>query len=844
MKETTGNSKNCYLFKYLFCWLVLFGFLHVSSVSFSQDTIKRVTLNKSDFESIITYAAKDSIYSDFKLQQVHLFGNAKLEAEGIRMNAGYLLIDLKKKEVLATYRTDSLGNKLEQPVFVDGTDTIQAASIRYNFETKKGYIQEVTIKQQDYYLSMETAKRQANEEVHFVHGKFTSCDLKEPHYHFHLSKAVLVPEKRIVTGPMNLWIMGVPTPLGLPMAIIPQKKEREKLHGFLMPKISLISPYGMGVNDLGYYIPINDHWQTTATATVFSRGSFGIGNKTNYNYKYKFNGNFGLSYDRFRFGWPDSSIISAVAVDWTHQQDPKANPNLNFSANVHFNSNSSNKQTLNLQNDNYFNNTLNSDVRITRKFGSKPLSADLKLAVRQNSASQQIDVTSPIFNFQTTSRVFPWKRINKIFGISYAAEVQNRASTRSPYLSNGDFDSIASAFRNGATQRFNLQGSFGILRNAIRISPSVNYSNFYNFQTIEKTFDLGTNSVLVDTLNEGGFTHRMDASVGATANLFSYYRFVGKKQTLLRHVLTPTVSFVYSPDIQEGIASYTDNSGNTIRYSRFERSLYGQGVGAASGRIAFAINNSFELKQKNAKDTLTGFKKFRLIDNLFFATDYDIFKDSMNWSDLSMRMVINPVQGFNITLNASHSWYAWNDTTGKTLSTYAVNSGQGLGRIKLFNAATSYTLTPKKFREQVDAQRSAVMNTWNPQYQRWLSNPNHVVLFEVPWTINLAYNYSMNLLENTANYQNQRYSFTNALELSGDISITENWKITSRMMLDLKTNTVNNLNITMNRNLHCWTASFIWIPIGTNKSFSVGIRGSAAALQNVNLNLRKPPIVL
>ena len=119
-----------------------------------------------------------------------------------------------------------------------------------------------------------------------------------------------------------------------------------------------------------------------------------------------------------------------------------------------------------------------------------------------------------------------------------------------------------------------------------------------------------------------------------------------------------------------------------------------------------------------------------------------------------------------------------------------------------------------------------------------------MVLFDVPWTINFAYNYTMNLLENTVNYQDQRYNFTNTLELSGDVSITENWKITSRMMLDLKTNKVNYMNITMNRNLHCWTASFIWIPIGSNKSFSIGIRGSAAALQNVNLNLRKPPIVL
>lgn len=814
--------------------------------SFAQDSIKpkKVFVNESDFESVINYSARDSMYSDFKKKQIHLFGEAHLYYEGIDMKSDYILIDLGKNEVLATHTLDSNNNRIGEPIFVDNGDTIKAGSIRYNFDTKKGYIQEVTIKQQDYYLSMDVAKRQANEEVHFVRGKFTTCDLKEPHYHFFLSKAVLVPEKRIVTGPMNLWIMGVPTPLGLPFAILPQQKERDKPHGVVMPKISLFSVYGMGIQDLGYYIPINDHWQTTAFGTLFSRGSFGVANQTNYNYRYRFNGNFKIGYDRFRYGWPDSSILNTTTFDWTHIQDPKSNPNWNFNAGVHFNSNSTNKQTLNVQNNNYFNNTLNSDIRLTRKFGSKPISADMKLSMRQNSTSKMVDLTSPIVNFQTTSRIFPFKRINKVVGLNYTAELQNRSTFRDRFLSNGDFDSISDQFRSGANHKISLQSSFGILKNRIRFAPSANYNQFYNFQTINKSIDTVTNKLLVDTIGQGGFTHNFNASVSMTSTLYSYYRFIGKKQTLLRHVLTPTVAFSYAPGIQQGIESYTDTNANVYRYSRFERSIYSENLNGSSGRIVIGVNNSFELKQKSAKDTITGFKKTRIIDNFFLNTDYDFFKDSMNWNDLSMRLVINPIESFNMTFNAVHSWYAWNDTTGKTLGSYASKNGQGIGRIKAFTVATTWTLAPKKYRDLINQKRSELLNSWNPQYQRWLLSPNDVVLYNVPWSLTFTYNFGLSILENTPTYQNRPYGTNNTLDISGDFSITENWKITSRMMLDIKNSVINNLNITLNRNLHCWTATMIWIPIGTNKSFSIGLRGSAAALQSLNLNIRRPPIVL
>ncbi len=836
--------------------IVLFVILCFSNLSFAQDSIpdstnnsnrkeKKIFLNESDFESIITYSARDSIFSDVRKQRVHMYGDAKLNYDGIDMFADYLMIDLEKNEVLATYTTDSTGKAIGKPLFIDNGDTLRAASIRYNFDTKKGYIQEATIKQDEYYLSMEKAKRQANEEIHFVHGKFTTCNLEEPHYHFGLSKAILIPEKRIVSGPMNLWVMGVPTPLGLPFAIIPIKdKGKDRKSGFIMPQYSIASAYGMGVQDLGYYFPISDKFQTTAYVTAFTRGSFGVRNYSEYARKYKFTGNFDVGYTRFRYGFPDSTALSTTTFKWNHMQDPKLNPNWTFSANVNFNSNSSNKKNINmLNNDQYFNNTLNSDILLGKKFGALPISANMKLSMRQNSATKIIDLTSPIVNFQTTNRIYPFKKVNKVVGFSYSNEIQNRSSFKDQYLKKGQMDSIGHNYRNGVMQNFNVQATFSIFKSILRLTPSATYKQVYNFQSIVKNVDAG-NVLKIDTLGKGGFSHSFTTGMSLTTNFYSYYRFIGKRKTLLRHVMTPTVSFNYAPNIQMGKSFYTDTSGKTIEYSRYERSLYSEYLSKSSGRIAFGLSNTFELKQKSSKDTLTGFKKTRIIDNLFLNTDYDMFKDSMKWSNLNMRLVINPNKFINLTISASHSWYGWDDSTGRTIKTFAFKNGQGIGRIQNASFATSLVLTSKKNRDKLTSISNQMSNVWNPEYQQWILNPNHMVYFEIPWKITLDHIFSLNLNQSTQEYRDKHYLPTNTLSINGDVNITPNWKIAARMFYDIERKTISNLNINLYRNIHCWNVTFNWVPIGTNKSFVIGIRGNASALQNANINIRKPPIVL
>lgn len=853
---TVGPRKyrSAYLQVSLLIGLLLLG---SEQIIYAQDTLTPPkaapqVINDPDLESILTYSSRDSIYSDLKKKQVHLYGDASLNYEGIDMKADYLLIDLNKKEVFASYTLDSLGRRIGSPVFVDGTDTVHAGQLRYNFDTQKAYITDVGIVQEDIYLTMERAKRQSNEDIHFVHGKFTTCNLAEPHYHFFLSKAILVPDKRIVTGPMNLWIMGVPTPLGLPFSVIPQRKEREKKSGFIMPQISAVSDYGFGFQDLGYYIPVNERFQTTAYATLYSRGTFGLRDVSEYAKLYKFRGTFETGYQFNHPGFPETRSENVVTVRWSHEQDAKANPNWKFGASVNFNSSGDNKKVLNQQTESYFNNNMNSDIRLTRYFVGKPLQMNLKASMRQNSASSTgtVGVTAPDFNVSAT-RFYPFKKLGRgtkersyqKIAMTYSLDASNRAEFSDTLITTGNFSAIGPEFMNGVKQQMGIQHSFSFFNNIVRFVPSVNYSQKYNFQTIQKTMDTVTNKAITDTLQSGAYSHAFTWSNNFTTNLYTYYRFVGKKSAVLRHVATPTVSFSYMPAIQEGIKTITDTNGREIRYSIHENSIFRENPARSSGRIDFNLTNSFELKRRSDNDTITGFRKTRIIESLILSSGYDIFADSMNWSNLNASLVMHPFEPINVTVRGTHSWYGWNDSTGTTLSQYATQTGQGIGRVINLSVATTWTITSKESREVLATQQAVMSNTWNPQYEQWLIMPSQIVQFEIPWKINLSHTFSYGLNTTPAQYVVKHYKTNNTLTISGDVSVSENWKIMATTYFDAQAGKVTNTNLSLHRNIHCWNMQFNWVPIGTNKSFTIAIRGNSAMLSNVNFNLRKPPFV-
>lgn len=820
-----------------------------SSVGYAQDTIY---VNDDSMGDISRYGARDSLFADIKKKQLHLYGKAFVETEGINLTAGYILVDLDKNELLATYAYDKDSNIVEKPLFKDGTDEIEANTIKYNLDTKKAYIEAVKIVQEEMFLYMGTAKRQSNEDIHFKNGRFTTCDLEEPHYHFQLSKAVLVPDKRIVTGPMNLWIANVPTPLGLPFSYIPQQEDRT--HGILFPQIVPISAFGSGLNDLGYYFPINDYVHTSAYVKAYTRGSWGVRDVTEYTKRYKYRGNFDVGFEQFRRGFPESSRVNKFTIIWNHQKDAKSNPYWNFSTKVNFASNNDNKQNLDPNNQNYFSNTLVSDININRSFPGKPYRMGAKIGLSQNSLSKNIALTAPNVNFNTSQffpvkRFFtgsqPWKQLFQRLGVIYSLEGENRVTFGDTLVKQKRYDIIGKQFINGIQQRVTIQTTGGLFKNVLKITPSVNYSTKLNFQQTRKSYDVVLNQTITDTIQKAGMAHDLSFNLSGTTVLYSYYRFVGKNKPIMRHVMTPNIGFSYIPAINGVIRDSVGFNKTEVVYSPFERSLYTSGANTKNrGLITFGLNNNFEFKRKSDKDTITGFKKTRIIDALSLNGNYDIFKDSMNLSDISLNLRISPFPYLNFVAVSNFSPYGWTDSTGAAISKYAVQNGQGLGRALSNSLTTTLTFTSKESRDKIQENKQVVSQNWNADYDYFYLHPEFIVDFDIPWKVSLSHVYTVSTNTNkTPNNNSDRFE-VQTLMVNGDLSFTKRWKLSGTINTDLKAIRVTNANFMLTRDMHCWSLSFNWTPLGTNKSFLLTIRNSSSIFKDAKLDFRRPPAFL
>ena len=814
-----------------------------------KDTISIIDTSITE---VILYSSTDSIHNDLKERKVHLYGNAKVEMGDIKLTAGYILIDLNSNEIQASFRYDKDSNKLEFPSFTDGQEAITCLRMRYNTKTEKGYIEELALKQDELYFHMGEAKKYPNDEIHLKKGRLTTCDLEDPHYHFLLSKAVMVPDKRIVTGPINLWVKGIPTPLGLPFAIIPQQKERT--HGLLFPEFIPISQYGFGLQNLGYYFPINDRLQTSAYINLYSRGSWGLRNDLDYSRRYAFSGKLSMGLQQFRQGFPYNNSQNKVSIVWTHRKEAKSNPLWAFSSNVNFISDNNTKNNLDPINPQYFNNSFNSDINLNRTFPGKPVTMGMKISLRQNSIAKNISLTSPIFNANLT-RVFPFKNIVKNpkkewqktlarIGLSYSMESQNKSTFSDSLLTNFDFQGIGNEFMNGVNQAIIMQTTTGFFKNAVKITPSLTYGNKINFQQIEKKYNSLTNGTQVDTIMKTGMANEFSMNINLTTVLYSYYRFIGKNKPLLRHLMTPSIGYRFVPLINPLVTANAGANQSLISYSSYERSIYNVGNSSKSSFLTFGINNSLELKVKSEKDTLTGYQKIRLIDQFSITGNYDFNKDSMNLSNIQLNLRVSPFSWLNFVANAGFSPYAWNTSSGKTIGTYAIKAGQSLGRFLSNNFTSTLTFATRKSREIIEDTKETIKTNWNSDFNQFSLHPEQVIYFNIPWKVNLSHVYSINANTSKTAINNNNYSFVQTLVLNGDISFTKRWNMASNINFDIQSKQLTNINFSLNRNLHCWALSFYWTPIGGNKSFLLSIRNTSSIFRDAKIEVRKPPSFL
>ncbi|MDE6399540.1 MAG: hypothetical protein K2L68_01615 [Muribaculaceae bacterium] len=303
----------------------------------TRTVLSRINRNKADLESAVTFSAKDSLVMVGQ-NNTYLYGDGDVEYGSFKLKSQEIRMELDKSTVYATGALDSTGNLVGNPVFNDGGEEYESKEMSYNFKTEKGFIQNVITEQGDGYLIGGASKKMDDGTFFFEYGKFTTCDNHDhPHFYFNLTRGKMRPNKDVTTGPGYMVLADVPLPIALPFGYFPFSKEYSS--GIIFPTFGEDYNRGFYLRDGGYYFAISDNVDLALRGEIYTKGSWGLSGHSSYVKRYKFRGNFDISYITTIYGdkgSPDYSKQNNFQVIWSHSQDSKANPNMNFSASVNF----------------------------------------------------------------------------------------------------------------------------------------------------------------------------------------------------------------------------------------------------------------------------------------------------------------------------------------------------------------------------------------------------------------------------------------------------------------------------------------------------------------------------
>ena len=828
----------------------------------------------SAIETKVICSATDSVYRDMNQKKIFYYGNAEAKYDDITLKASCLEFDLETSTCRAYGVLDSLGKRQGKPVFTQGESTFEAIEMLYNFKTKKGIITKVWTEEQGGYLHGERIKRMDDNTINIRSGGYTTCDLKEhPHYQFKFTKAKVIPDDKIVTGPIYMTVADIPLPLALPFSIIPNTKGKKS--GLIIPTYGESANRGFYFENGGYYWAINDYYDLQILGDIYTRGSWGLKPTFRYNKRYRFNGVLALGFAVNKIGTKgaaDYQESNDFKIQWTHKQDPKSHPRRSFSANVNIVSSNFNKYNAQTATD-QLSNTFNSSIAYQTNFGGK-VYLTLNASHSQNTLTRQVTASLPEMTL-TVNTFYPLKNVGKAGKKRWYQNISMGYSMNGKiYINDADtvlFRGISEDFGGWARSMFRDHAQMGIkhgmpITATIKLLKHFSWSNtltlndYMYFNHYEKYWVQDTDStghVKTDTIF--GFRNLVDFSVSTnlTTKIYGMVNFAKGPIRAIRHVITPTIGFVYRPNFGDpkwGVyGNYTDNEGVEHSYNKFERSLYGTPSQTQQGLLTYNIGNNLEIKVPSKSDTITGVKKIPILESFSISGNYDITKDSLRFSPVAISGRTTLFKKLGINFNSTWDPYAA-DSMGRRINKFEVAETGRLfrktGSSWRFSLSYSFNQNDldklrgkkgsKNLRDEINSQAQHSLDFDRDELNEIMGNPNAYVDWTTPWSVSLSYNLTYSTSVAYAAFMGiATNTLVHTIGLNGDISITPKWKFTFSTGWDFVNNNITYTNISVYRDLHCWEMRFNWIPIGSYKSWNFTINVKAAALKDLKYTKKK-----
>ncbi|MCL7752941.1 putative LPS assembly protein LptD [Polaribacter sp. Z022] len=830
-----------------------------------KDTIGLDTLKPQEtIEDIIVHVAKDYTIQNAKDKTVTLYNEANITYTDIDLKAGIIIVDYKKNTLFAKGIIDSTGY-VQRPVFKQGNQESEQDSMIYNFKSKRALIYGLKTKQGEMFTYGDKTKRVNDSTIYIRKIKFTTSEKKVPDYYIATDKAKLVPGKKIIVGTSNLVLADIPTPLFIPFAYFPITET--SVSGFLIPAFDTgSSSRGIGFTNGGYYFAINDYMDLTVQGDAYSNGSWGMRLSSNYRKRYRFNGAFSLNFENTISGirgFDDYSKSNNFNIRWTHSQDSKASPNSRFSASVNLGSSKFFRESLNQFNVSQTQtNTFNSSINYSKTFVGTPFNMNLTASHQQNTNTEKITMTLPSLTVNM-NRVYPFAGKDGVqktpiqkMGFNYTMQGQYLINTTDDeFFTSKMFETARSGMQHKTGTNTNIKAF-----RYFTLSPSVNYEETWQFDYIQKNYDITDNVVVTDTLRGFKSYREYNAGLSLSTNIYGTFNFKKGRLKTIRHTFRPSISYSYRPDFKDKHIKQVQQSADAtdlLDYTVFDQGIYGAPSSGLSNSIGINLNNVLEAKiaPKDPDDDEQEDEKITILNNLNFSSSYNIAADSLRWSPVSFSAGTRLFKDkLAVNLSGSMDPYKVN-SSGVRINEFNAN----IFRLTNASLTANYSISSKDFEKgnKGKANKSngngaqggvdvigADINPTDSFGQRQGINTNKedqnkkakLYNSDIPWSINLAYSASY-----TNNGVDPGTVGIHSIMFSGNLELSPKWKMGYSSGYDVKGGAFTFSRFNFTRDLDSWQFNFNWVPFGTNSSYTFFIGVKSSMLSDLKWDKNKPP---
>jgi len=799
----------------------------------SIDTSKQVV---SDIDAVINYSAKDSLVYDLKNKKVYLYNEGKLTYKDLKLDAGRITVDQETMMLEAYGIPDSLmeGKFIQTPLMFQGNEKYEGAKLSYNFRSQQGNVSMGFSDAEIGYYFGDKIKKVSSDVLFIKDGMYTtSTDREDPEYYFLSPKMKVIPNDKVIAQSVFVYIEGVPV-FWIPFGVFPNKSGRSS--GIIPPKFGDDATYGQYLSRLGYFWAINKYIDFAATGSYFTKGRVDAYGRFRYASKYNFSGALEGGYSRIRLG--ESTDIGTSNSDaWNlsigHNQQltptSRFDASLTFTSGINYYNISTNSLSELLQQN------IVSNVTYAKTWEGTPFALNANYYRDQNLYNGDLRERIPLINF-SVSQTFPFesassdylnRKLYEYFSFSYSGSILNNRTKVSGTSVQTGRDTTIKDLQSGVRNTLNLALSPKF--EFISLIPYFNYNEIWYNKYITKNFDPSDSSVNISEENAIKALRYFSTGVSLSTKFVGIFTPRIFNVRGIRHTITPALTYNYQPDFSDPrwgyFNSYTDQFGRQVKYSIYEKGVFGGSPSGESQSLAFTLGNIFEMKTQVNDTTEDKFQLF-VIDA---GINYNFAADSLKFSPLLTSFRTNIGSFLNISGGASFNLYKYEKSIDARVNQFLLNTDGKLANITNFtiSMSTAFSFNAGGEDKKVNPNDTLMLGG---DYKGTTTTKVDEVSFNIPLSGGLGFNYS----ENNPN-PNTTFRSSN---LSGNIAfnLTEKWRLTFQTSYDMLNHQLTAPYITAYRDLNSWEMNFNWYPAGSFRGFSLEVRIKAPQLRDIKVS--------